>query len=59
MGMEEVQCQYLPRVEVRADLKKKKNNEQSQNREKRTFLKEVFMEKTQCSSWREVETYEP
>lgn len=59
MGMEEVQCQYLRRVAVRADLKKK-NNEQSQNREKRSFLKEVFMEKTQCSSWREVEeTYVP
>lgn len=26
MGMEDVQCQYLRRVEVRADLKKKTTN---------------------------------
>lgn len=44
MGMEEeVQCQYLQRVEVHADLKKNTNN--LKTGKKRTILKEVFMKK--------------
>ncbi|XP_052681283.1 uncharacterized protein LOC128162125 [Crassostrea angulata] len=59
MGMEEeVRCQYLRRVEVRPDLKKITNNLKTEK--KRTILKEVFLEKTQCSTWEEAEeTYEP
>lgn len=54
MGMEEeVQCQYLRRVEVHADLKKK--DEQPQNREKKDYPERSFYEKKnpQCSSWEE------
>lgn len=53
MGMEEeVQCQYLQRVEVHADLKKNTNNLKTG---KKDYPERSFYEKKnpQCSSWEE------
>lgn len=54
MGFEEVVVlQYLRRVEVREDYKKV--FEAVKREKKRTILRNIFQEKTKCSTWEEAE----
>lgn len=59
LGFEEVVVlQYLRRVEVREDYKKV--FEAVKREKKRTILRNIFQEKTKCSTWEEAENlYEP